>query len=60
MKIEKAFELLSLKPITGDKALDKDMADAMRLGVEALSRILQMREPGDTIADYLLPGETKD
>ena len=58
MKLAKAIEMLFLKPITGDKALDKDMADAMKLGIKALTYTKAARGFGLHHTPTLLNGET--
>lgn len=57
MKLTKAIELLSLKPLTGDKALDLDMQNAMNLGKEALKRLNELRQYPIFNPNYELPGE---
>ncbi|MBA7679878.1 hypothetical protein ES703_88183 [subsurface metagenome] len=60
MKLEKAIEMLSLKPIIGDKSLEKDMTDAMSLGKEALKVFQRRRKNHAVTGTGLLPGETVD
>jgi len=59
MNLPKAIELLSLTPLIPDKALQKDMADAMKLGSEALKARKRDRETGYWHLEDLLPGETE-
>lgn len=58
MNLVKTKELLSLTPLTGDKALDKDMKDAFNLGIEAIKAVQKAREGDYASFKFPLPGET--
>jgi len=53
MKLDKAIEILRHPPFYPSTPSDKDYANAIKLGIEALKRIRDFHED-----DELLPGET--
>ena len=55
MKLEKAIEILELTDKTRVWVGYPDSHDAIKLGIEAMKRIIDSHED-----DELLPGETKD
>ena len=60
MKIDKAIEINeSLLDGTYDHR-DEDMEDALKLGIEALKAIRDVRPTGYGAIDEPLPGETED
>ena len=60
MNISKAIEILELEE-TGDlTAPIQDLNDAIRLGIEALKLIQELRKWGVPRVNHTLPGETKD
>ncbi len=59
MKIDRAIKLLTQMSEYGVVAWDKQDLDSIKLGVEALKRIRDMRLSPCTTADEILPGETE-
>jgi len=57
MKLGKAIEILEHPPFYPSTPSDKDYADAIKLGIEALNRILFARAWRDPHTLRLLPGE---
>jgi len=57
MTINKAIEILTIFIDPNVTKLDPDDLDAIKLGIEALKRIKDMRISPCTTADELLPGE---
>ena len=60
MTIDEAIKLLSLTPLTGDKAMNKEMKQAFNLGIEALKAYQKALEAGWYPPGYKLPGETEE
>ena len=60
MKIEKAIEVLQRSASDSIPRGETAFNDAVKLGIEALSRVKDMRISPCTTADETLPGETED
>lgn len=60
MKREKAIEILTHMTKYRNVSFLEDCTTAIKLGIEALKRVQDMRISPCTTADEILPGETKD
>jgi len=60
MKLEKAIEILTILEKTLAPTMAADGTDAIKLGVEALKTVLEMRHYPFPDGIIKLPGETKD
>ncbi len=60
MNLDKALEILTDLRGRGPQFPPDDRRDAVKLGIEALKRVRDMRISPCTTADELLPGETKE
>jgi len=60
MKLEKAIEILSQQLYLPKTAYNYDLADAIKLGIEALDRLQDQRLSFRPINLDLLPSETED
>ncbi len=60
MKLEEAITDLSLQMEVKRRLGKSREADAVKLGIEALKRVQDMRISPCTTEDELLPGETQD
>jgi len=60
MNSNKAINLLKGIQYQEDDPNTPDIRDAIKLGIEAIKRVQDMRISPCTTADELLPGETKD
>lgn len=59
MKLDKAIEILTTYMKGSDEAEPVDFDDAIKLGIEALKRLVARREAEQSQGVSLLPGETK-
>ncbi len=59
MTIDRAIKTLQKDHDSPGSVPIEDVEKAEEMGVGALQRIKQMRVPGDTLANYPLPGETE-
>ena len=60
MNIEKAIEILKIELSGWLPNYPDDLGDALKLGIEALKRIQDMRISPCCTADEILPGETEE
>jgi len=60
MKVSKAIEIMEDLMTTEPQFDPDDRRDAVKLGIEALKRVEDMRISPCTTADEYLPGETED
>ena len=60
MKIEKAIEILTELSAPGSPDLVLDDFDAIKLGIEALQRLQELRYKGYPETQVRLPGETQE
>ncbi len=60
MTLEKAIEILNLAHAGVISIQSKDYQDAVKLGIEAMKRVEDMRISPCTTADEILPGETPE
>jgi len=60
MKLTKAKEIIQLNLKEAGSKMPSDVRTALIMHSGAVTRIEQLRETGGTIADYSLPGETKE
>lgn len=59
MKIDKAIEILDVRPGQSGFFLTPERLEAMRLGIEALKRVKEARVKVYFTSRTLLPGESK-
>ena len=60
MTIDKAIEILNGPEPDIDGILNDDYKDAVKLGIEALKRVKDMRISPCTTSDEILPGEAEE
>jgi len=60
MTIDEAIEILDLEISCDFEGNEKDRQDAVKLGIEALKHIYELRHHHNVLPDYLLPGETEE
>ncbi len=60
MIIDKAIELLNEELLHPPTICNPDLKASVKLGIEALRRVEDMRISPCTTPDEILPGETKD
>jgi len=60
MKLDKAIEVLKELPTTDNNDLTSNQQDAVKLGIEALYRVEDLRTKPSYRAEAPLPGETPE
>lgn len=60
MKLSKAIQVLDINIKVGEEKMPPDVRDALKLGIEAMKRVEEMRQDNAFLSPRLLPGETKD
>ena len=60
MTIDKAIKILQTTQYLCGATESQQFGDAIKLGIEALKRLKEVRERGYNLFGHLLPGETEE